>query len=103
MARKKRDFNLFDDAQKEEVKKRKSDITYLDEIDHKEESGNEREESKKDYVRHTFIIHPDDLNMLKEIVHTIKSTGHYTYTQKEALHEAISLLKEKRTSADGRK
>lgn len=95
MARKKRDFNLFDDAKKEEAKKRQSDITYLEEIEGKEERGEELAEPKKNYVRHTFIIHPDDLNMLKEIVHTIKSTGHYTYTQKEALHEAISLLKEK--------
>ena len=49
----------------------------------------------KEYVRKTFVVHPDDLKVLQDIVHREKSSGNYMYTMKEALGHAIQLLKKK--------
>jgi len=86
--RSKREFNLFDDPTGEE--KRNSDMGYLESMDNA--VNNTKDKPKKDYVRRTFIIHPNDLKILQQVVHKVKSTGQYTYTQKEGLHEAIALL-----------
>ena len=101
MSRKKREFNIVDRGEeKYKEPQRVSDINYLDEVV-ENESNNEiqpqskRFETEKDYVRHTFIINPNDLLQLKSIVHDIKSTGRYKYSQKEALHEAIELLRQR--------
>ncbi len=101
MSRKKREFNLFERGEdKKDESQRVSDISYIDEVvdensTPEKESDAKRIESEKDYVRHTFIINPNDLVKLKSIVHDVKSTGRYKYSQKEALHDAISLLREK--------
>ena len=55
-----------------------------------------RERPAKEYVRKTFVVHPDDLKVLQDIVHREKSSGNYMYTMKEALGHAIQLLKKKK-------
>lgn len=93
MVRKKREFNIFHGPQKEETKGRNSDTSYLETIGQSKAEERTFSESKKNYIRHTFVIHPQDLRVLQEVVHIVKSTGRYTYTQKEALHDAIVLLR----------
>jgi hypothetical protein len=46
-----------------------------------------------DYVRHTVMFFPEDLEFLKNIVYAEKRKGNINYSQKEALHEAIELLR----------
>ncbi len=101
--RKRRDFNLFESDEKAaEPTKRLSDRDYLSAVEQPlattppRASRNETpvaQPEEKDYTRHTFIIRPADLAALQAIVHQVKRTGHYTYSQKTALGEAIALLK----------
>ena len=112
MTRKRRDFNLFNAPENMPPKKDKSqqprvsDIEYIEAFDTSASSALAHTQNirtratpkpvapptHKNYARHTFIIRPEDLIALQKVVHTIKSTGNYTYTQKEALHDAIQLL-----------
>ncbi len=88
MTRKKREFNIFEkDNTKETISK--SNVDYIEES----QSTNNKKESS--YIRHTFIIDPADLKILQSVVHKIKSSGNYEYTQKLALKEAIELLNKK--------
>ena len=103
---KRKDINIFDRSKKIGGKARVSDMDYLDAF----EKGNvsvEKEAAKtnpprtvtkkvkpKEWVRHTFIIKPENIEELKDIVHTVKSSGEYQYSQKQALDDAIKLLKE---------
>ena len=50
----------------------------------------------KEFIRKTFVVHPDDLKILDDIVHQEKSSGNYNYTYKEAIGQAIHLLKKKK-------
>ncbi|WP_020531859.1 hypothetical protein [Flexithrix dorotheae] len=116
MARK--NFNIFEQSKKiAEQKTKVSDIDYLDNFETEEgkESDNQivndskkeaslkvekktkakKETKKVAWVRQSIIADPDKMQLLKDIVHTVKSTGRYTYSQKEALSEAIELLKKK--------
>ncbi|UZS00125.1 hypothetical protein [Chondrinema litorale] len=112
---KRKDINIFDQSRKVKETKRVSDMDYLDAFEEppvrkKEEvvepklqesapeetfESKKKERGKKDkeWVRYTFIIKPENLEELKDIVHTIKSTGDYQYSQKQALDDAIKLLK----------
>jgi len=103
---KRKDINIFDRSKKIGGKGRVSDIDYLDAFEQGNDSA-EKEEVKtsptrivkkkgkqKEWVRHTFIIKPENIEELKDIVHTVKSSGEYQYSQKQALDDAIKLLKE---------
>ncbi len=46
-----------------------------------------------DYIRHTVMFFPDDLEFLKNLVYAEKRKGNVNYSQKEALHEAIEQLR----------
>lgn len=117
MARK--NFNIFEQSKKiTEQKAKVSDIDYLDNFDEEKDgkkSDNQEVEDKKNasnnrtekrvkakkevkkvaWVRQSIIADPEKMKLLKDIVHTVKSTGRYTYSQKDALSEAIELLKKK--------
>ena len=56
------------------------------------------EEKTLSYVRHTVMFMPEDLEFLKNMVYSEKLRGNITYSQKEALHEAIGLLREAKES-----
>ncbi|MBS1775005.1 MAG: hypothetical protein JSS64_01850 [Bacteroidetes bacterium] len=43
-------------------------------------------------VRQTFIIGPDYLDKMKDLVYTKRRAGQFEYSQKDALHEALDLL-----------
>jgi hypothetical protein len=47
-----------------------------------------------DYIRHTVMFFPDDLEFLKNLVYAEKRKGNVNYSQKEALHEAIEQLRQ---------
>lgn len=103
---KRKDINIFDRSKKIGGQGRVSDMDYLDAFE-KENTTSKKEEEKpkpvrsvtkkvkeKEWVRHTFIIKPENVEELKDIVHTVKSSGEYQYSQKQALDDAIKLLKE---------
>lgn len=102
---KRKDINIFDRSKKIAEKSRVSDMDYLDAFE-QDNTSTEKEEKrapirpvnkkvkKKEWVRHTFIIKPENVEELKDIVHTVKSSGEYQYSQKQALDDAIKLLKE---------
>ena len=102
---KRKDINIFDRSKKLKESGRVSDMDYLDAFE-QDDSSSKKEEKKpeervgsktkkpKEWVRHTFIIKPENIEELKDIVHTIKSTGDYQYSQKQALDDAIKLLKQ---------
>jgi hypothetical protein len=46
-----------------------------------------------DYIRHTVMFFPEDLEFLKNLVYAEKRKGNVNYSQKEALHEAIEQLR----------
>lgn len=46
-----------------------------------------------DYIRHTVMFFPEDLEFLKNLVYAEKRKGNVNYSQKEALHDAIELLR----------
>jgi hypothetical protein len=46
-----------------------------------------------DYIRHTVMFFPEDLEFLKNVVYAEKRKGNVNYSQKEALHEAIEQLR----------
>jgi hypothetical protein len=50
-------------------------------------------EKPVNYVRHTVMFLPEDLEFLKNMVYSEKLRGNVNYSQKEALHEAIELLR----------
>ena len=43
-------------------------------------------------VRQTFVVGRDHLEQLRDYVHARRSQGEYTYSQKQALQEALDLL-----------
>jgi|GEM_PF-5236854 hypothetical protein len=43
-------------------------------------------------VTHSFKLYPDTLELIKDIVHTKKTSGQSGYTQSMALYEAVFLL-----------
>ncbi|MEM1137277.1 MAG: hypothetical protein AAGI07_15670 [Bacteroidota bacterium] len=106
---KRKDINIFDKGRKVANSGRVSDMDYLDAFEEnlpgrdikKVESkpdvarSSSNVKKNKEWVRHTFIIKPENLEDLKDIVHTVKSTGEYQYSQKQALDDAIKLLKMK--------
>jgi hypothetical protein len=47
-----------------------------------------------DYIRHTVMFFPEDLEFLKNLVYAEKRKGNINYSQKEALHEAIEQLRQ---------
>ena len=47
-----------------------------------------------DYIRHTVMFFPEDLEFLKNVVYAEKRKGNVNYSQKEALHEAIEQLRQ---------
>ncbi len=47
-----------------------------------------------DYIRHTVMFFPEDLEFLKNVVYAEKRKGNINYSQKEALHEAIEQLRQ---------
>jgi hypothetical protein len=47
-----------------------------------------------DYIRHTVMFFPEDLEFLKNLVYAEKRKGNVNYSQKEALHEAIEQLRQ---------
>ena len=49
--------------------------------------------SPPDYIRHTVMFFPEDLEFLKNLVYAEKRKGNINYSQKEALHEAIEQLR----------
>jgi hypothetical protein len=49
--------------------------------------------SPPDYIRHTVMFFPEDLEFLKNVVYAEKRKGNVNYSQKEALHEAIEQLR----------
>jgi hypothetical protein len=51
-----------------------------------------KENSKKEYTRQTFLIDKEQLNKLKDFVHTKRLKVDYSYTQKRAVSEALELL-----------
>jgi hypothetical protein len=53
---------------------------------------NDSDIAKNKDLRQTFLINESYFEKLKDYVHTKKITGEYTYTQKEAIHEALDLL-----------
>lgn len=87
MARKPREFKVFDNSAEE----KSTNMDYLEDAE-QSEVNKQKPLPKRSYVKHTFILYPEDLKALRKIVHITKSAGRYTYTQKEALHEAIQLL-----------
>lgn len=103
---KRKDINIFDRSKKIAGKGRVSDIDYLDAFEQENTSAQKeaekqrpvrtvtRKAKQKEWVRHTFIIKPENIEELKDIVHTVKSSGEYQYSQKQALDDAIKLLKE---------
>ncbi len=106
MARKRKDINLFEKSREIQKTGRLSDKDYLDMLEENSSAPRKEPEStpestlapgakKEQWVRHTFVITPENLQALRDIVHTIKSTGNYQYSQKQALDEAINLLKAK--------
>jgi hypothetical protein len=50
--------------------------------------------SAPDYIRHTVMFFPEDLEFLKNLVYAEKRKGNINYSQKEALHEAIEQLRQ---------
>lgn len=46
----------------------------------------------KEYTRQTFLIDKEQLNKLKDFVHTKRLKVDYSYTQKRAVSEALELL-----------
>jgi hypothetical protein len=51
-------------------------------------------EKKVKYIRHTVLFDPQDLEFIKDFVYYKRINGEVEYTQKEALEEAIKLLRE---------
>jgi hypothetical protein len=45
-----------------------------------------------DGVRQTFVLSRDHLEQLRDYVHARRAQGEYTYSQKQALQEALELL-----------
>lgn len=43
-------------------------------------------------ITHCFKLHPETLELIKNIVYTKKLSGHSEYTQTMALYDAVSLL-----------
>ncbi len=102
---KRKDINIFDRSKKLKESGRVSDMDYLDAFEQKPtdrekekttspNNAEPKKKKQKEWVRHTFIIKPENIEELKDIVHTVKSTGNYQYSQKKALDDAIKLLKE---------
>lgn len=56
------------------------------------EEGQSLEDDIKEDVRQTFIIGPDYLDKLKDLVYTKRKKGDYDYSQKTCLHEALDML-----------
>jgi len=44
------------------------------------------------YTRQTFMISFDQLDKLKDFVHTVRKNRDYRYSQKQAIQEALDLL-----------
>ena len=101
MAKKK--VNLFAKHTDSTDKTRLSDKSYLDDfipeiekpvIEQKKERepvevGGKQTEIK----RATIVVWKDDLADFRDMIHTIKCSGNYQYTQKDAFARAIELLK----------
>lgn len=112
MPRKRGNTNIFKQSKQIQETGRLSDMDYLDNFEQLDEPEPKEEKKeavesrpaakkptkkppKQKWTRTTFIVSPESLEDLKDIVHTVKSTGNYQYSQKQALHEAIKLLKAK--------
>ena len=107
MAKKKK-VNLFANRP-EEDDTRVSDKSYLDDFIPKEESKSvvapklepkvknvkEVGEEEPKIKRATMVVWEEDIQTFRDIIHTIKRSGDYQYTQKDAFHQAIELLKGK--------
>ena len=52
----------------------------------------EVEKAAPNYIRHTVMFYPEDLEFLKNYVYSEKMSGNINYSQKDALHDAIALL-----------
>lgn len=50
------------------------------------------EEEKPSVIRQTFIIGPEYLDRIKDLVYTKRKSGDFEYSQKDALHDALDLL-----------
>lgn len=104
MAKKK--LNLFAQHNKKEGEERLSDKSYLDDFIPEVEKPVEKKktpvkplkeaevgEKLGEIKRATIVVWENDLAEFRNIIHTIKRSGEYQYTQKEAFARAIELLK----------
>ena len=101
--------NLFKTSRKIKQTGRVSDIDPLDDLlpgdKPAEQPGPEprildkspaiQEPGKVEWVRKSNVWHPDTLKEFQDIIHTVKSSGQYGYSQKDALTDAVDLLKKK--------
>lgn len=116
MAKKK--VNLFAKRKEESEKDRLSDKSYLDdfipEVEKKIEEPikkpapkletkvvEEVGEKEAEIKRATIVVWEDDLAKFRNIIHTIKLSGDYQHTQKDAFARAIELLEAEVIAAYG--
>ena len=108
MAKKK--VNLFKSREQKDENERLSDKSYLDDfipeekkiekttVASKEEIKTKPkrevgEEIKPEIKRATIVVLEESLAEFRNIIHTIKKSGDYEYTQKDAFARAIELLR----------
>jgi len=105
----KKKVNLFAKHTKGDDEVRLSDKSYLDDyippVEEKKEATIKKniksvvpiekvEEKSPAIKRATIVVWDEDLTEFRNMIHTIKKSGNYQYTQKDAFARAVQLLKE---------
>ena len=92
----KRRKNIFEANEKIE---KSGQADYLDDVlKEREKDESETKEllkTPKKTIRHTFVIEPEFMEDLRNIIHTVKSAGRYDFAIKEAFSEMMDLYKKK--------
>lgn len=102
----KKKVNLFAKHSETSEDKRLSDKPYLDDFISPVKEPTKKEpvadkpveeeevgEKQPEIKRATIVVWENDLAEFRNIIHTIKRSGNYQYTQKDAFARAIELLK----------
>ena len=90
-------------ADKSESRRNTSNNSNISNISNKGNTGNTAKDAvtlsqpavvpaASDGVRQTFVVGRSHLEQLRDYVHARRSQGEYTYSQKQALQEALDLL-----------
>jgi len=93
----KRRDNIFETNEKIE---KSGQADYLDDVfkgrgEARQERKEEASKKSKKTIRHTFVIEPEFMDDLRNVIHTIKSEGRYDFAIKDAFAEMMELYKKK--------